>query len=345
MTLAYASSFTGIAGFELGFAKAGMTPTVFIEWDKNASKVLQRHYPNVPKAGDICEVNGSDIGRPDLVIGGFPCQDTSIGAPNRLGLSGKRSGNFYQFVRLVEEHLRLVDATRPRWCIIENPPGLLRSPGIDKKSGINRTGWDMAAVYKSLAELGYGVAHRVVDSYHLGSAQRRPRVLIVAHRGGDPRPAWAVLGDDRAGGEAGGPHSVGRRPRGPAAVVDPAGDDGVLIWRKSAKPRKAISLGGYETWVPLEPSESGNTLTGYDSGNAARQTHLIQQGGRIRTLSLLEWERLSGVPDGWTDNIRSESARFTALGNIAHPLLTEWLGRRLVAVDAAMPLLPERISA
>jgi site-specific DNA-cytosine methylase len=166
----------------------------------------------------------------------------------------------------------------------------------------------------------------------------------VAHRGGDPRPAWAVLGDDFSGGEAGGAHPVGRRQRGPAAVVDPSGDDEVLIWRKSAKPRKAISLGGYETWVPVEPTESGNTLTGFDAGNAARQTHLLQQGGRVRTLSLLEWERLSGVPDGWTDNI-PESARYQALGNIAHPALTEWLGRRLVAVDQAMPLLPERISA
>jgi DNA (cytosine-5)-methyltransferase 1 len=344
MTLTYASTFTGVGGFELGFAKAGMTPTVMVEWNKSATKVLERHFPNVPKAGDICDVNGSDIGRPEVLCGGFPCQDTSIASPTHYGLSGKRSGHFYEFVRLLDEHLRLVDAARPRWCVIENVPGLLRSPGVDKATGLDRTGWDMAAVYRSLGELGYGVAHRVVDSHHFGSAQRRPRVVIVAHRGGDPLPAWRVLGDDFPGGEAAGPSAVSRRLRGPAAVVDPEGDDEVLIWRKSARARKSIAAGGYETWVPLEASQSGNTLTGFDGGGATRQTHLLQQGGKIRTLSLLEWERLSGVPDGWTDNIPT-SARYEALGNIAHPAMTEWLGRRLVAVDKALPLLPERKSA
>ena len=31
-----------------------------------------------------------------------------------------------------------------------------------------------------------------------------------------------------------------------------------------------------------------NTLTGFDGGNALRQTHLIAQAGRLRTLTLTE---------------------------------------------------------
>lgn len=93
--------------------------------------------------------------------------------------------------------------------------------------------------------------------------------------------------------------------------------------------------------MPLEDYESGNTLTGFDGGGPLRQTHLVQQGGKLRALTLTEWERLSGVPDGWTDMI-PDSARYTALGNIAHPAMTEWLGRRIVAVDSAIPMLPER---
>lgn len=333
MTLTYASTFTGIGGFELGFAQAGMTPTVFVEWDKNCTKVLDHHFPSVPKAGDISDVSGTDLGRPDLVVGGFPCQGTSIGAPKRKGLADERSGHYRQFIRLVDDHLRLVEDCRARWTVIENVPGLLGS----------NNGRDMAAVVRGLEQLGYGWAYRVVDSAHLGAPQRRQRVIVVGVRGGDSRLAWQVLGDTGAGGEAA-PSRPVRKKRGPAAVVDPAGADEVLIFRKSARARAAIDKGGYETWVPLGDHESGNTLTGFDGGGPMRQTHLVRQDGRLRALTLTEWERLSGVPDGWTDMI-PESARFTALGNVAHPALTGWLGKRLAAVHEAVPEIPTRKAA
>ena len=69
-------------------------------------------------------------------------------------------------------------------------------------------------------------------------------------------------------------------------------------------------------------------MAGFDGGGAARQTHLIAQGGRLRTLTLTEWERLQGFPDGWTEGL-PDSARFTALGNAMHVGMAEWLGRRI----------------
>ncbi|MGZ4745675.1 MAG: DNA cytosine methyltransferase [Oryzihumus sp.] len=321
----YAGTFEGIGGFSVGFHAAGMTPTAFVEWDANCQKVLKHHYPHVPLLEDICGVNGTAIGRPDLVCGGFPCQDVSIAAPHRAGLAGARSGMFFEFTRLVEEHLRLVDATRPRWVVIENTPGLLTSPG--------RSGRDMAVVVRGLEDIGYGWAYRVVDSRHTGSAQRRQRVLVVGHRGGDPRPAWAVLGDDGAGVQAARPRALGEA-RGPQAVVHP-GD--LVIWRKSARARASLSKGGYETWVE---SDFSNTLTGFDAGNATRQTHLVSQNGRLRTLTLLEWERLQNFPDHWTAVPGNpDSARFQQLGNAMNVGMATWLGRRLMAVDATLPLI------
>lgn len=321
----YASTFTGIGGFELGFAQAGMTPTVMVEVDPKASKVLDHHFPAVPKAGDISDVSGSDLGRPHITVGGFPCGDTSIAAPHRLGLAGERSGLYREILRLQDEHFRLTQDCEAEWCVLENVPGILRSNG----------GRDMVAVVRGLEQLGMQWAYRLVDSAYLGSAQRRPRVLVVGHRGDDPSIPREVLGLTGDGSEAAEARPVRRSPRRPAPVVDPAGDDGVLIWRKSARARASLDKGGYETWVPLDEHESGNTLTGFDGGGPARQTHLVQQGGRLRTLTLTEWERLSGVPDGWTDMI-PEAARYTALGNIAHPAMTGWLGRRLAAVHRSL---------
>jgi len=321
----YASTFAGIGGFDLGFDRAGMQPTVQIEIDDNCQKVLSRHWPTTPKAGDICDVSGTDLGEPDLICGGFPCQDLSIAAPHRKGLAGSRSGLYYEFTRLVDEHLRLVDASKPRWTVLENTEGLLKSNG----------GRDMAAVVRGLEELGYGWAYRVVDGRHLGTTQRRRRVLVVGHRGGDPRPAWEVLGDEGAGSQAARTHQVGRPSNGPRPVPSLVQTAGTVVWRKSARARASLAKGGYETW---KPDGDANTLTGFDGGGPLRQTHLIAQGGGLRTLTLTEWERLQGFPDGWTQDA-PDSARYTQLGNAVAVPMGEWLGRRLMAVEATVPMI------
>lgn len=336
--MTFVSTFAGIGGFDLAFQRAGWSASAMVEWDPNCQTVLRQHFPTTPLLGDISDVTGTAIGRPALACGGFPCQDTSIAAPHRAGLAGKRSSNYFEFQRLIGEYLRLVDSTRPRWVVIENPVGLLTSPGRGK-DGVDRRGWDMAAVVRGLEDIGYGWAYRVVDGRYLGSPQRRERVIVVGHLGGDPRPAWSVLGDDGDSEQADPPNRVGGpAPSGSKAVAEPLGGyDGPLVFRKSARPRAAIAKGGYETWVTEAYS---NTLTGFDGGNPARQTTLIVQDGRPpRTLTLTEWERLQGFPDDWTKGI-SEAARYTALGNAMNVGMASWLANRITKVNASLPLLP-----
>lgn len=335
MAFTYVSTFTGIGGFERGFNEMGWKNQLMVEIDPHCQRLLAKHFPDVPLEGDIRDVAGTTLNRPDLVCGGFPCQDTTFAAPRRLGLAGSRSSLFWEFHRLLEEHLRLVDAARPRWVVIENPEGLLTSPGIGKDDRVDRRGWDMAAVASGLEDLGYGWAYRVVDGGRLGTTQRRRRVIVVGHRGGDPGPAWEVLGDDGAGALAQGARGIGRVTKGPRPVAGTHGPDGVMVWRKSARARASLAKGGYETWVP---AEHGNTLTGFDGGGPMRQTHLISQAGRLRTLSFTEWERLQGFPDGWTAGM-PDSARYTALGNAIHTGTAAWLARRLDAVHHQMPLI------
>lgn len=331
MTLTYASAFAGVGGFDLAFDRAGMHPTVQIEIDRQCLRVLTEHWPTVPKGGDIREFSGKDLGNPDVLCGGFPCKDTSIAAPHRLGLAGSRSGLYWEFHRLLDEHLRLVDESRPRWTIIENPDGLLRSNG----------GRDMAAVVRGLENLGYGWAYRVVDGRHLGTPQRRRRVFVVGHRGGDPRPAWQVLGDDDTGSEVARPGAVRGAARRSRPAASPSLPGGVIVWRKSARARAKLAAGGYETWVA---DGQANTLTGFDGGAPDRQTHLILQSGRLRTLTAREWERLQGFPDDWTATA-SPSARWEQLGNAIAVPMAAWLARRLMAVDAALPMIPLRRTA
>lgn len=155
------SLFSGIGGLDLGLERAGMRVVWQVENDPYCLKVLAKHWPDVPRYGDIKEINPYDLEPVDLICGGFPCQDLSV-AGRRAGLAGKRSGLFYEFMRIADE-------CAPAWVLIENVHGLLSSAG----------GRDMGAVLGTLGKLGYGWAYRVLDAQYLGVAQRRRRVFIV----------------------------------------------------------------------------------------------------------------------------------------------------------------------
>lgn len=314
------SAFTGIAGFDLGFEAAGMEVTHQIEWDPSCQKVLRRHYPHVNLMGNICDVTGTDLGRPDVLAGGFPCQNTSIGAPHREGLAGSKSQHFFEFARLVGEVARLVDTSRPEWVVIENPPGLLKS----------NAGRDMATVARTLEDLGYGWAYRVVDCRSVGSAQRRPRVVIVGVRGGDARLAQSVLADYGTGDIAAG---LRLEQTGDVRPGVPATADGSRLFRKRSNPRGKASEGA---WASYDQQGFFNTLTNNDSGSNLRQKHIVLQGGRLRALTPVEWERLQGFPDTWTEGI-PDRERFLALGDAMNVNLAEWLGRRIMHVEKSLP--------
>ena len=321
MTFTFAGLFEGIGGFSLGLTRAGMTCTFHSELVPERQRVLARHFPNIPQGGDIRDVRGTDLGSPDLVVGGFPCKDTSIGKGQRRGLAGESGRLYFEYTRVVEEHLRLVDESKPRWVVIENTPGILKSNG----------GRDHATVIEGLEQLGYMGAWRTIDGRAFGVPQRRPRVIYLGCRGDDSGPAEQVLGLTDPSEEAAPTHRVSGRPGGPAAVPDAARDSGFVIWRKSARPRASLAAGGYETW---KVEDWTNTLTGFDSGLPTRQTHLIRTpDGRLRTFTLTEWERLSGFPDGWTDTMKDHERAF-ALGDCFQPTVAEWLGRRIMREDA-----------
>lgn len=110
-------------------------------------------------------------GRLDLIAFGFPCQDISQANAGGKGLKGKKSGIFF-------ECMRVVNTLIPRWVIVENVPRLL---------SLNN-GWDMAIVLETLSESGYGCAWRVLDSRYFNLAQRRERVFIVGCLGKIPPP-------------------------------------------------------------------------------------------------------------------------------------------------------------
>jgi DNA (cytosine-5)-methyltransferase 1 len=175
------SLFAGIGGFDLAMQRQGVKVVASVEIDKKCNEVLARHFPNAKQFTDVTEVRGEDLinagftPRTGIITGGFPCQDLSV-AGKRAGLAGERSGLFWEIARIVEE-------TQTEYFIIENVPGLLSS----------NNGKDFGVIIGTMADLGYSLSWRVLDSQHFGVPQRRKRVFIVGRRGADSTSPAEIL--------------------------------------------------------------------------------------------------------------------------------------------------------
>jgi len=174
------SLFAGVGGFDLALTQGGAEVIASVEIDKHARKVLEKRFPTTTHLEDVKSVTGKQLfelgfDSDGIIVGGFPCQDLSV-AGKRRGLAGERSGLFFEVVRLLDE-------TKAKWFILENVPGLLSSNG----------GRDLGIVIGALAELGYGVAYRILDAQYFGVPQRRRRVFIVGCLGDDGRTPAEIL--------------------------------------------------------------------------------------------------------------------------------------------------------
>lgn len=168
------SLFSGVGGFDLGLENAKMKTIYQCEWDKHATRILERHWPQVPRWGDISTLTGKEIlshgTPPDVVAWGSPCQDLSV-AGKRAGLEGERSGLFHEGIRIINEIRKETNNEYPKISIWENVAGTLSS---------NR-GADFGVILDEMAKAGAMVIEwGLLDAQHFGIPQRRRRVFVIA---------------------------------------------------------------------------------------------------------------------------------------------------------------------
>jgi DNA (cytosine-5)-methyltransferase 1 len=204
VTLTFGSLFAGIGGIDLGLERAGMTCRWQVENDPYCVRVLTKHWPAVPKYGDIKELDPHVLEPVDLIAGGFPCQPVSaVGERNAQDDPRWLWPDFYRVVRLV----------RPRDVVVENVTGLLHR--------------GMGDVLRDLASIGFDAEWSVLSACAVGAPHPRERVFIVAHPPGErlewsrlpayPRPA--LLAGQGRGTSVGGYWATEPRPHGVAYGV------------------------------------------------------------------------------------------------------------------------------
>src|SRR3990167_2578182 len=109
------SLFDGISCARVALERVGISVELYYasEVDRYAIQIAQRNYPDTLQVGSAVDLQGHLMTQIDLLIGGSPCQDLSISKKNRKGLDGKRSGLFWEYVRILKE-------VKPRYFILEN---------------------------------------------------------------------------------------------------------------------------------------------------------------------------------------------------------------------------------
>lgn len=160
--LTFGSLFAGIGGFDLGLERAGMECRWQVEIDPFCQKVLQKHWPNVKKYGDIKDVKSNDLEPVDVICGGFPCQPYSKAGKQR-GENDDRA--------LWKSMFQIIEEKMPDWIIGENVDGII----------------DMAleGVLADLASENYQAQAFIIPAVSLNASHRRDRVWIIAHSNGN----------------------------------------------------------------------------------------------------------------------------------------------------------------
>jgi len=170
-SLTHLSLFSGYGGADLGLklwgelAGVDVRTVAYVEIESYAQSILQSRISDgalddAPIWDDVTTFDGKPwAGRVDLLSGGFPCQDISC-AGKGAGLEGKRSGLFYEIVRLLGE-------VRPRFVLLENVSAIYVR-GLDTVLG-------------KLAEAGYDARWTAVRASDVGAPHRRERWFCLAH--------------------------------------------------------------------------------------------------------------------------------------------------------------------
>ena len=171
--LTHLSLFSGIGGLDFAAEMAGFQTVGQCEWADYPKKVLEKHWPDVPRWRDIRTLTGESFYEKtgmrtvDVISGGFPCQPFSVAGKRR----GKEDDRY-----LWPEMLRVISELRPDWVVGENVAGIVNM-ALDQ-------------VCSDLENEGYAVQAFIIPACSVDAPHRRDRCAIVAHTDNRGRSLW-----------------------------------------------------------------------------------------------------------------------------------------------------------
>lgn len=155
--------FSGCGGMSLGFEQAGFDVVgAFDNWSA-AIKIYQANFKHPIYQKDLSQDDAlqmiTDL-KPDLIMGGPPCQDYSIAGKRELG---KRANLTIQFAEIVSK-------VKSEWVVFENVYNIERFQILPQMKEI-------------LILAGYGITTKVLDASRCGTPQKRQRFFLIGRQG------------------------------------------------------------------------------------------------------------------------------------------------------------------
>lgn len=289
MILTHLSLFSGIGGLDLAAEMAGFVTVGQCEWADYPTKVLEKHWPDVPRWRDIRTLTGESfyertgLRTVDVISGGFPCQPFSVAGKQR----GKEDDRF-----IWPEMCRVIHEIRPTWVIGENVPGIVNL-ALDQ-------------VLADLENIGYATQAFIIPACGVDAPHKRDRVAIVAHAEGKQPPWGMQRGKKDASGAGEQRADFGNR------TADVQFRDG-----RQDQPGTAGMVDGIRAEIfATDPDAQGLRVEGRSDRKICGGGYYRHQLCELLEVTPLgkigltnpEWiEWLMGYPIGWTDLSVSET--------------------------------------
>lgn len=168
--------FSGCGGLTKGFSMAGIRSIFASDIDENAAKTFCRNFPDTPfLCKSITDIEKEEVDelldgkKPDIIIGGPPCQGFSLANKRRNKIKDDpRNKLFYGFVKFINWY-------SPKAFVMENVKGLLSM----QNGEVIKT---IVEEFTNAGDCGYNVAYKVLVASDYGVPQNRERVILIGYR-------------------------------------------------------------------------------------------------------------------------------------------------------------------
>ncbi len=329
------SLYSGAGGLDAGFARY-----FDIQWaidvDAFAVETYNANIAQHAVCGDVLSTRPPDGLRPDLVIGGPPCQGFSV--IGRMDPDDPRSKHVQHFFDVVEE-------LEPRAFAMENVKALAVN---ERWAGIRNGLLDRAE------ELGYNAELFIVNALDYGVPQARERMFIVGFRDGAPIEPEKTTGGEpptvrqtlsklpRFGEPGNNGMCTARVVPAKTPIMRPTAYKGSLMFNGSGRPLQLdgpaktlpASMGGNATpIIDQEEFEHGASpwVVEYHQHLRAGGKPARKAPKRMRRITVQEAAALQTFPIGW-EFAGPQVAQYRQIGNAVPPNLAREVAKMVHGV-------------
>jgi DNA (cytosine-5)-methyltransferase 1 len=336
----YVSLFSGAGGLDLGLERSGFRTESMVEIEPTFCETLhsnkgfvhcdEREYfesTNIINA-DIRDLSSKDLykgKKPDLIVGGPPCQAFSS--------SGKQLSVLDPRGELINQFYRIVDEIKPKTILFENVRGI-----VTARDQAGEPGGVIAGLLENLQDIGYSCRAVLLNSADFGAYQRRVRCFIVGTNNGMaphlPEPTygkepnlleerWRTLEQFLQNHEDGDPDNYTFPTEKLSKELEniPNGS-GLKSKGKAEKTRPGGHWGYRQGAFIADLKLPARTVVGSSSQDWVRWNNML------RRLTFNEVKELQGFPADWVVK-GTKAQQYKQIGNAVPSVFGEMLGELL----------------